>query len=305
MESMPQRVVIAGASGFIGQALSQSLSSQGIEVIKLRRGAQGGASWDPATGSLDEGILARVDAVICLSGASLVGRPWTKAYKKILLRSRVDSARTIVEAIGRLHPEERPTTFVCSSAVGIYGANSGDQPLTERAPIARDFLAGLCQRWEASARRAQTEFGVRTVNLRTGLVMSAQGGMMEKLLPAYRWGLGAQLGDGRQWMPLISVEDCLRVFEHVLTTQAICGPVNMCAPEPVRHGDFHKTLCRVMRRPEFLRVPGWLLRGVGGEFAQQTFLASQRAIPTVLTDTGFTFTSPDVDSIVDEVVNGR
>lgn len=305
MDATPQRVVIAGASGFIGRALSDFFTAKGTTVTQLRRATQGKGSWDPATGRLDEGILATADAVICLSGASLVGRPWTREYKKTLLRSRVDSARTIVDAIGRLSPEERPGTLVCSSAVGIYGANCGDQPLTEQAPLGRDFLAGLCQRWEATARHAQTDHGVRTVNLRTGLVMSAHGGMMQKLLPAYRWGVGAQLGDGCQWMPLISVHDCLRVFEHVITTQDISGPVNMCAPEPVRNADFHQILCQVLRRPGFFRVPSWLLRGVGGEFAHQTLLASQRAIPQVLMNTGFEFTSPHVDSIVREVLTGR
>lgn len=298
MVKTTQRVVIAGASGFIGSALSREFADRGYEVIKLRRGEEGKETWDPESHRLDEALLAGADAVVCLSGANLAGRPWTKEYKKTLLRSRLDSVGTIVEAIGRLAPDERPRAFLCSSAVGIYGASCGDTVLTEEAPTGKDFLARLCLRWEATARRAHSEHGVRTILARTGLVISDRGGILQKMLPVYRLGLGAQLGSGQQWMPIISLHDCVRAFIHAAESGDLNGPVNVCAPVPVRNGDFHRALAASQRRVAFLRIPRWLISGIGREFARQTLLASQRAIPQALIDSGFTFSKPDIDAIL-------
>lgn len=295
------RIIIAGASGFIGRALNVHLQEQGYDVTVLQRGG-GEASWDPARRELDESILSGSAAVICLSGASIAGRVWTQAYRRTLISSRVNAVGTIVAAIGRLKEHERPGALVCSSAVGYYGAKCADTLLDESAPAGKDFLAHLCAQWENAAVQADGLYGVRTVNMRTGLVMAPHGGMLKKMLPIYRLGLGVQLGDGQQWMPLISLQDAVRAFIHVIENPQINGPVNVCAPLPVQNADFHRQLAAAVHRPGFFVVPQWLLRSAGGDFVAQTLLASQRAIPQVLMDSGFQFQMPDSVSIVEHCV---
>ena len=298
------RIIIAGASGFIGTALHTRLHEQGYDVTVLHRGG-GEASWDPAKGELDESILSGSAAVVCLSGASIAGRAWTQAYRRTLISSRVNAVGTIVAAIGRLKEHERPGAFVCSSAVGYYGAKCADTVLAESAPAGKDFLAHLCAQWESTAAQADLLYGVRTANMRTGLVIAAHGGILKRVLWATRWGLGARLGDGRQWMPVISLEDAVRAFIHVIDHQDISGPINVCAPQPVRQALFQQQLAAAVRRPAFLNVPQGLMHSVGGDFAEQTLLASQRAVPQVLLDSGFRFLMPDSASIVEHYVGAH
>ncbi|RRC96369.1 TIGR01777 family oxidoreductase [Schaalia canis] len=310
-------VVLAGASGFIGSHLLDALVTLGFEVRRLQRSAperiednptaqnSGVAYWNPSEGICDEEHLADAAAVICLNGANLIGRPWTDSYKTTLLRSRIDSVNTIVDAIGRLPKSRRPRAFLSGSAVGIYGFDRGDEKLTEESSYGEGFLADLCIQWEAAAQRAQDDYGVRTVLLRTGLVLGPEAGLLPMMVIPYRLGLGAQLGSGQSWMPVISVVDHVRAMVFCLTTPSIEGPVNLVCPEPLRNEEFHENLSHYLARPAFLKAPEVLLRTLGGQMAQEVILASQRALPHKLLAEGFMFTAPTAFEILGQVLPAR
>lgn len=305
-------IVLAGASGFIGSHLMDALVTLGCEVRQLQRRRLESpetrtnvAYWNPRDGICDESLLAGAAAVVCLNGANLIGRPWTESYKETLRRSRLDAVTTLVDAIGRLPEAERPRVLLSGSAVGIYGYDCGDKKLTEDAPAGEGFLAELCTQWEATAQRARDEYGVRTVLLRTGLVMGPEAGLLPLMAIPYRLGLGAQLGDGQSWMPVISVVDCVRAIVFSMVTPSISGPVNLSCPEPLRNEEFHENLSHYLGRPSFLRVPEQPLRLLGGQLAREVILASQRAVPHKLLAEGFLFTAPTAFEILGQVLPAR
>lgn len=305
-------VVLAGASGFIGSHLMDALVTLGCEVRQLQRRPSadtdefdGTVYWNPREGILDESLLAGAAAVICLNGANLIGRPWTARYQETLRKSRLDAVNTIVEAIGRLPADERPGALLSGSAVGIYGYDCGDEKLTEDAPVGEGFLASLCAQWEAAAWRARDEYGVRTVLLRTGLVLGPESGLLPLMVIPYRLGVGAQLGDGQSWMPVISVIDCVRAIVFCLTTPSISGPVNLTCPEPLRNEEFHENLSHYLGRPSCLRAPETLLCAIGGQLAREVILASQRALPHKLLAENFMFTAPTAFEILGQVLPAR
>lgn len=305
-------IVLAGASGFIGSHLMDALVTLGCQVRQLQRrqpetpeDTSNVAYWNPREGICDERHLAGAAAVVCLNGANLIGRPWTEGYKETLLRSRLDAVNTLVDAIGRLPEAQRPRTLLSGSAVGIYGYDCGDEKLTEEAPQGEGFLAELCAQWEAAAQRAQDDYGVRTVQLRTGLVMGPEAGLLPLMVIPYRLGVGAQLGDGQSWMPVISVIDCVRAIVFCMATPSVSGPVNLSCPEPLRNEEFHENLSHYLGRPSFLRAPEGLLRLVGGQLAEEVILASQRAIPQKLLSEGFLFTAPTAFEILGQVLPAR
>ncbi|WP_175954033.1 TIGR01777 family oxidoreductase [Schaalia sp. Marseille-Q2122] len=305
-------IVLAGASGFIGSHLMDALVTLGCEVRKLQRHHPDPASedagvayWNPREGVCDERLLAGATAVICLNGANLMGRPWTARYKETLVRSRLDAVTTLVDAMGRLPRSERPRVFLSGSAVGFYGYDCGDEKLTEDAPQGEGFLAELCAQWEAAAQRAQDEYGVRTVLLRTGLVLGPEAGLLPMMVIPYRLGLGAQLGNGQSWMPVISVVDHVRAIVFCMATPRIEGPVNLVCPEPLRNEELHENLSHYLGRPSFLRAPEALMRTVGGQIAEEVILASQRAVPHKLLAEGFMFTAPTAFEILGQVLPAR
>ena len=285
------RVVLAGASGLIGTALRASLLADGHAVATLVRRAPGvdESQWDPAVGRLDPGVLDGADAVVCLSGAGVGQRRWTPTYKRILLRSRVDSVATLARAVTE---RRQPPSFVTASAVGYYG-DGGERELHETSPPGDDFLAELCVRWEAAARPARAA-GARAAALRTGLVLSRSGGLLAQLHTVARIGLAGRLGSGRQFMPWISLVDEIAAIRFVLDSD-IEGPVNVVGPAPVRNAEFMSALRRAVHRPPAPPVPGLGLRIVLGEFAA-TALTGQRAVPEVLTDSGFTFAHTSLET---------
>ena len=286
------RVVLAGASGLIGTALRTSLLADGHVVTTLVRRAPHGddeALWDPAAGRLDAAVLDGADAVVCLSGAGVGDKRWTPAYKRVLIRSRVDSVATLARAVaGRPHPPD----FVTASAVGYYG-DGGDRELHETSPPGDDFLAEMCVQWEAAARPARTA-GARTAALRTGLVLSRAGGLLARLRTVALLGLAGRLGSGRQFMPWISLVDEIAAIRFVLDS-TLDGPVNLVGPAPVRNAEFMAALRRATRRPAAPPVPGLALRIALGEIATSA-LTGQRAVPEVLTDAGFRFAHPSLEA---------
>jgi len=299
------RILMAGASGFLGTRLADRLRGAGHDVTRLvRRPSRGAdeAPWKPSHSELDPALMAAADAVINLAGAGVGDKRWTAGYKSLIRSSRVDSASTIANGIRKLPAGDRPRVLLQSSAVGWYG-DTGDREVTEDAPAGTGFLADVCRVWEAAARPAE-DAGTRVTLLRTGLPLDARGGLLKPQMPLFRAGAGARLGNGKQWVPWISFTDWLDAVEFVLGREDLAGPVNLVGPAPATNADFTRTLGKVVNRPALLQVPGLALQVALGEFAHEA-LRSQRVLPGVLTRAGFTFTHPDLESALRAAVEGE
>jgi hypothetical protein len=287
------RVAITGASGLIGAALAGSLRQDGHEVIKLvRRSPQrpDQVSWDPraSDGAIDPATFDGVDAVVHLSGAPIAGGWWTQARKRELTGSRIQSTRALVTALGKAATP--PSVLLCGSAVGWYG-DTGSREVDESASAGTGFLAGLVRDWEAAARGGPP--GMRVVNLRSGVVLSRRGGMLAPLAPLFRFGLGARLGSGRQYISWIARPDHVAAVRYLIEHAEIDGPVNLTAPNPVTNAEFTAELGRALRRPALLWVPAPLLRAGLGELSGE-LLGSQRVRPARLLEAGFAFRYPGI-----------
>jgi len=295
------RVLIAGASGLVGQVLVRQLRLAGDEPIRLVRRAPADAGemrWDPSTGQLDEAALSGIDAVVNLSGASIGKLPWSKAYKTQLVESRINSTRTLVEAINRA--STMPRVFVSGSASGYYG-DAGDTQLNEDSPLGSGFLADLCFKWESEARRVDPS--VRLVIIRTAIVLSKTEGALSRVLPLVRLGIGGPLGNGRQWWPWISVTDEARAIIHLLHTETAAGPFNLVAPEPATCGQIIASLAKAAHRPYGVPAPGFALRMLLGLAADEMLLSSQRMSSAKLQGTGFEFEHKHLDETADWLVS--
>ena len=288
------RIVVSGASGLIGSTLVPALQADGHSVLRLVRReprTDDEAGWDPSAHRLDPSTLAGADAVVHLSGAGVGDRRWSNTYKQTLERSRVDSTATLSEGIAAAEP--RPRVLLSSSAVGWYG-DTGDRVVDEGALPGVGFMASLCHAWEAATGPAERA-GVRVVHLRSGLVLAREGGLLGRLVPLYRCGLGGRLGSGRQFWPWISMTDEVRAIQFLLVNEAITGPVNLAGPQPATNAEFTHALARVLHRPALVPVPAFTLRAVLGGFADEGVLVGQRVVPRVLEQAGFTFTHPTVE----------
>lgn len=286
------RVAVAGSSGLIGTALVPELRSAGHEVLRLVRRAVVGPDergWDPPAGTIAAGALDGVDAVVNLCGAGVADRRWTHARKQVLLDSRVEPTEVLAAAVA----DAGIPLLVNASAVGWYG-DTGDREVDETEPAGGGFLAALCRQWEAAADRAR-EAGVRVVHLRVGHVLAADGGLLARLRPLFRLGLGARLGNGRQYMPWIHVTDVVSAIRFVLADGSVSGPVNVSAPAPVTNAELTRALARAVRRPAPWVVPRFALRVVLGEVADE-ILFGQRVLPRALLDAGFTFRHTEIDA---------
>ncbi|MER7015996.1 TIGR01777 family oxidoreductase [Saccharopolyspora sp. NPDC000359] len=286
------RVVVAGSSGLIGTSLVAALRAADHEVVRLVRrqpGAPDERGWDPEAGRLDTGALDGADAVVNLCGAGVGDKRWTPERKRLLVRSRVRPTEVLAEAV----VDAGVPVLANGSAVGYYG-DTGPKPVTESAPPGKDFLAELCQRWEAATEPAAVA-GVRVVRLRTGLVIAPSGGLLGQLRPLFSLLLGGRLGDGTQYMPWISLDDEVAAIRFVLEHGEIAGPVNLTGPAPVTNAEFTKALAEALGRPAPWIVPGFALRIALGEFADQA-LVGQRAVPTALESHGFAFQHPTIGS---------
>lgn len=283
------RVVIAGSSGLIGTSLVPALRHARHEVIRLVRRepqAPDERGWDPDSGRLDDAVLDGADAVINLCGAGLGEKRWSAERKKVLLDSRVRPTSILAAAVA----EKGVPALVNGSAVGYYG-DTGDRVVTESSGPGSGFLADLCRQWEAATEPAA---GSRVVRVRTGLVLSPSGGLLGQLKPLFSFLLGGRLGDGRQYMPWISLDDEVAAIRFVLENPTVSGPVNLTGPEPVTNAEFTRALADAVGRPAPWVVPGFALRAMLGEFADEGALAGQRALPHVLEQHDFTFLHPSV-----------
>jgi uncharacterized protein (TIGR01777 family) len=294
LQPEPLTVAVTGASGLIGTALTALLTTGGHRVIKLVRhpvapGTENERQWDP--GNPAPGLLNDVDAVVHLAGASIAGR-FTEAHKRQVRDSRIEPTRRLAELAAKAAGAAgtgRLTTFISSSAIGFYGADRGDEVLTEDSPRGTGFLADLVADWEAATRPA-ADAGLRTVLMRTGIVQSPKGGSLRLLRPLFETGLGGKIGDGRQWLSWISIDDLTDAYLHALVDPALSGPVNGVAPDPVRNADYTVTLGRVLRRPAIIPVPGFGPRLLlGAEGAHEVAEASQRIRPDALLTAGHAF----------------
>jgi hypothetical protein len=286
------RILVTGASGFLGTALTRRLLLDRHEVIPLNRRPRspGAPSWDPATGHLDPGILTGVDAVVHLAGESIAGGLWTRARKRRIRESRVEGTTLLARTMAGL--PQPPRVLVSISAVGIYG-DRGDTVLGEDSPAGKGFLAEVGTAWE-SATRPAAQAGVRVVLPRLGIVLGPSGGMLRQLLPVFRLGLGARLGSGRQWLSWVTIADLLEALVLVIASPDLSGPINVVTPEPVTNAQFTAALAAALHRPAFLRAPAPILRLVMGQLADELLLGSQRCVPGRLVQAGFQFAHPEI-----------
>ncbi|ACY98636.1 MULTISPECIES: TIGR01777 family oxidoreductase [Thermomonospora] len=283
------KVAITGASGLIGGALAQSLESDGHRVLRLvRRQPRGPAEarWEPG-GRVETAALEGADAVVHLAGAGIGDRRWNRAYKQLIRDSRVNGTRTIAAALAGL--ADRPKVLVCGSAIGYYG-DTGDREADEDSPQGAGFLAQLVADWEAATQPA-ADAGIRVVLPRTGVVLSRRGGMLARLLPLFRLGLGGRLGSGRQWMSWISLTDQVAALRFLIEGR-LSGPVNLTAPHPVTNAEYTRALAEAVRRPAPWVVPKLPLKIALGGFAEEGVFVSQRVMPRRLLEAGFSFTHP-------------
>lgn len=294
------KIIISGASGLIGMALTNLLRAEGDTVKHLVRTRGRGAPqpdvgdihWDPTSAQVDVPAMEGADVVVHLSGASVADGRWTQARKQVLRSSRLDTTRILVDSLARL--KQKPGVFICASAVGYYG-NRGDEILTESSVSGTDFLALLARDWEAEAIRAQTSGDIRTVILRFGVILSAQGGALERMAAPFKWGVGGPLGSGRQWSSWIALDDVMGIIRFAIAKADMSGPVNAVSPNPVRNADFAKVLGSVLHRPAIMPAPAFALRLALGEMADALLLASQRAQPQKLVGAGYQFRWPDLE----------
>jgi uncharacterized protein len=297
------KVVVSGASGMIGTPLVRALRADGHDVIRLVRHdpvAPDEVRWDPAAGSIDLTALHGVEAAINLSGVNAwdgirwqSGFRWTEAFKARFRASRVDSTRTLSEALVKLDPA--PRLLLNASAIGYYG-DRGEQPLEESDAPGDDFMAHTCVVWEQATVAAQ-DAGLRVCLLRSGLIFDRHGGAMAVCLPIFRCGLGGRLGSGRQYWSFVSLLDEVRAIRFVLTADGLNGPVNITAPDPATNAEVTKAFGRIVHRPTIAWAPGLPIRLVFGDFSTE-ILGSHRVLPRQLEKAGFTFEHPDIDSVL-------
>ena len=293
--SLPQRIAVTGATGMIGSALVGHLKSEGHTVQKLVRRpvvSSDEIAWDPKAGTIDLAALEGVDAIIHLAGANVGDRRWTKRYKAEILNSRLLGTNTIATAVSQL----KPSVFISASAIGWYG-ETGNRAVTENDRPGDDFLATVCKEWESAADLAGD---VRTIKLRTGLVLEPNSGALGKMLPLFRFGLGGKLGNGKQWWSWITLHDQIKAICFLLENQ-IEGAVNLTSPNPATNQEFTSALARAMRRPALFPVPGFALKLVLGGFSSE-ILGSKRVIPKKLTDAGFQFDFPHLAPALAELI---
>jgi len=295
------RILLSGASGFIGSALRRVLEQEGHEVSALSRSAPADSSavqWDPDSGELDPVALEGWDAVVHLAGEGIGDRRWNEAHKRRVRDSRIKGTTLLSRTLAKL--DRPPAVLLSASAIGYYG-DRGDEALTENAPAGGGFLAGVVQAWEESTAPAR-DSGIRVVTMRSGLVLDGGGGVLKRQLIPFRLGMGGRLGAGRQYWSWITLEDEVRAMQHLLDAD-VSGAVNLTAPTPVTNAEFTAVLGRVLSRPAFLSVPPVALEVVlGKEMATEMLFFSQRVVPSKLEGSGFRFRHPELESALRAVL---
>lgn len=285
------RIIISGASGFVGGALTEQLRQAGAHVTTLVRRSPSDPEtetrWNPVSGELDPSVLSAVDAVVNLNGRSISQGRWNAEVKDELRSSRLDATRTIVDAIARAEPP--PPLLINASATGFYG-DRGDETLDENSAAGDGFLADLARDWEAAALRARSD-STRVVPIRLGMVLG-DGAALDKMLPPFKLGLGGPMGAGGQWWPWIAMDDVVGAVGHIVEHTDIAGPVNLVAPGSVTSREFARALGRHLGRPAVLPAPAFALKLALGEMAEALLLSSTKAVPKVLEGAGYEFKAP-------------
>ena len=288
------RILVSGSHGLVGKALIRSLTSDGHDVVRLVRGKPSSATeieWHPNQGKLDASALEGLDAVVHLAGESIASGRWSDEKKRAIRDSRVKGTALLSDALARL--TRPPSVFVGASAIGYYG-NRGDELLTETSAPGTDFLSGVCVEWEQATKPA-IEKGIRTVHARFGIILDANEGALAKMLTPFRMGIGGRIGDGKQWMSWIAIEDVVSGLRLSIQDQSLSGPVNFVAPNAVTNAEFTKVLGRVLSKPTLFPVPVFGVRLAFGEMADALLLSSQRVKPAVLEERGFKFAQPSLE----------
>lgn len=295
-------VVVAGSSGLIGTALVRALEAEGTRVVRLLRPgsppADDAAMWDPGAGTIDAAALEGADAVVNLAGVNVGDHRWTAAHKAAVLSSRITSTTLLAETMANL--SRPPAVLVSASACDFYG-DRGEETLHEGSGPGAGFLADMCRQWEGATQPAEAS-GVRVAHIRSGIVLSPEGGALGKMLLPFKLGLGGRIGTGKQWWSWISIHDEVAAILHIIGSSKLSGAVNLTAPNPVRNEEFAATLARVLSRPALLPVPRFVLRAALGEFADEALLGSKRIVPRRLEESGFQFRWPELEPALRELV---
>lgn len=289
------RILVSGSHGLVGKALIASLTSDGHEIVRLVRGKPSGASeieWHPNQGRLDTASLEGIDVVVHLAGESIASGRWTDEKKRAIRDSRVKGTELLSEALARL--SRSPAVFVSASAIGYYG-NRGDELLTEKSAAGDDFLATVCSEWE-NATIPAIEKGIRTIHARFGIILDAKDGALAKMLTPFRMGIGGRVGDGKQWMSWIGIEDVVNGLKFLIEDANTNGPVNFVAPNAVTNAEFTKALGHALSKPTIFPIPAFGARLAFGEMADALLLSSARVKPGVLEERGFVFRWPLLDA---------
>lgn len=295
------KVLITGSTGLLGKELQKSFTEKGYDLLLASRKEPTDdkqIQWSIEEGFADPEKLEGIDVVVHLAGENVSGLRWTDEKKKAIRDSRVLGTRNVVDAISRL--KNKPKVFVASSAVGFYGER-GEEEMTESSAAGDNFLAGVCKEWEAESRRAE-DAGIRTVLLRTGIVLSKDGGALATMLTPFKLGVGGVVGSGKQWMSWISLEDEIAVINYVIENENIRGAVNAVSPNPVTNEEFTKTLGSVLYRPTILPLPEFAVSMIFGEMGDALLLASTKVLPKRLEDAGFEFKHPNLKEAVEDAV---
>lgn len=296
---MVANILVSGSSGLIGAALIPALKSSGYEITCLVRGApsaEGQIQWDPAQPLVPESASG-FDAVAHLAGESIVGR-WTEAKKRRIRESRVKGTLRLAEALAQA--PQRPRVLISASAIGYYG-DRGEETLHEDSSSGSGFLPEVCREWEDAAKPA-TKAGIRTVQVRFGLVLSRHGGALQKMLPPFRMGIGGNMGNGRQWWSWIDIDDLVGAVQHVIKAETLRGPVNVVGPNPVMNAEFTRILASVLSRPAIFPMPAFAARLVFGQMGDELLLASQRVEPAKLLASGYVFQKPDLRAALEGIL---
>lgn len=292
------QVAISGASGLVGSALSKALTADGATVLPISRSNRGHDSetivWDPETGLINPDRLKSVDTVVHLAGESIASGRWNDKQKAKIRDSRVKGTASLVKSMAAI--SDRPKTFICASAIGYYG-NRGDQKLTETSEPGTGFLPEVSLEWEAAA-DAAIELGMRVVKVRIGVVLSPDGGALQKMLLPFKLGMGGVVGSGKQYWSWIGLNDLVRVFQFCISDSEISGAINAVSPNPVTNREFTKTLGGVLRRPTIIPLPAFAARLALGEMANDLLLASARVLPERLQQMNFEFQQPSLEESI-------
>ena len=295
------RILISGSHGLVGQALIKALEPGGHEIYRLVRHAPNSESeieWSPDRYSIAISRIEGFDVVYHLAGESIASGRWSDEKKKKIRESRTKGTKLLSDALANL--AQPPKTLISASATGYYG-NRGDELLTETSPPGNGFLADICVEWEKATDHAK-EKGIRVVNTRFGIILDKEGGALAKMLPPFRMGIGGRIGDGKQWMSWIALDDVITALQFVLTNESLKGPVNFVAPNPVTNAEFTKTLGRVLSRPTFFPIPEFGVRLAFGEMADALLLSSQRVKPTTLADSNYQFRFENLEKALKRIL---